>query len=161
MATRARFPGSLPDRYAVARSARATITVAAERGDAMRRFGLLLVVLMPGLLAACGGSGDEYQLVIEVRADVNAPADFGVQPGEPIPDAELEVSGPDEGDRSFSAVTDEEGEATLELPTRGLYSVFVTAETNDPLCLWLGSDEVTVERERTTVLLDDLWVACE
>ena len=111
--------------------------------------------------AACGGSDDEYRLVIEVRTGLSAPADFGLQPGEPIPDAELEVSGPNRDDRASSGVTNEDGGATFELPAPGLYTVFVNAGTNDPLCVWLGSAEVTVERGTTTVLLDDVAVACE
>ena len=43
----------------------------------------------------------------------------------------------------------------------GSYEIFVTAETPDPLCVWLGSTAVTVFASPTIVTLDDMLVACQ
>lgn len=119
---------------------------------------LLLVVALLAL-AAC--ADDQYQLEIEVRADAAAATGFGVEPGDPIPDAEIEVTGPDDSDDAFLGVSDKAGEATLELRGEGSYEVFVTAPTTDPLCVWLGGATVAVEEGTTTLVVDDLMVACQ
>jgi hypothetical protein len=119
---------------------------------------LLLVVALLAL-AAC--ADDEYELEIEVRADAAAATGFGVEPGDPVPDADIEVTGPDDSNDVFDRVSDEAGEATIDLPGEGSYEVFITAPTTDPLCVWLGGATVAVEEGTTTLLVDDLMVACQ
>ena len=125
------------------------------------RTGVLAALLIVAVAPACSDSEDAYRLVVEVRASMNAPADFGVQPGDLIPKASVEVEWLD-GDRvPISAEADDEGKATIELPGPGRYQVFISAETNDELCVWTGGDTLTVDSESTSARLDDVGVACQ
>jgi len=125
----------------------------------LRTSATLLLVSTLLALAACADS--KYQLKIEVRADAAAATGFGVEPGDPVPDAEIEVTGPDDSTDAFDRVSDEEGEAAIDLHREGSYEVLVTAPTTDPLCVWLGGATVAIEEGTTTLLVDDLMVACQ
>ena len=110
-------------------------------------------------------SDDEgvYELVIALRADENAPSGFGFEPDEALKgtgvNVELAGGGPVDP-FVLSGTTDDAGRLTL-MVDGGSYDIFVAADTNDPLCVWLGSTAVTVSASPTTVTLDDLWVACQ
>ena len=104
-----------------------------------------------------------YELVIELRADENAPSGFGFAPGKALEGARVNVEllgGGSVQPASLSGITDDVGRLTL-MVDGGSYDIFVAADTPDPLCVWLGSTAVTVSASPTTVTLDDLWVACQ
>ena len=110
-------------------------------------------------------SDDEnvYELVMELRADENAPSGFGFAPGEVLEGARVNVElsgGGSVQPAALSGITDDIGRLTL-MVDGGSYDIFVAADTPDPLCVWLGSTAVTVSASPTTVTLDDLWVACQ
>ncbi len=117
------------------------------------------------LVAACSGSNDEslFEVVVELHADASAPDGFGAKPGEPLvgTEVELELSGgPGPAAQTFARTTDDDGRVTVMVES-GLYEVFVRADSNDPLCGWIGSGAVTVSDGPATIILDQLWVACE
>ena len=120
----------------------------------------MIGILVAVLLAACGGSTDDYRLFVEVRASVHAPADAGIEPGGLIPNAELEVFGADESTRLVVALTDEDGAATIAILGPGRYSLWASAETSEPHCNWGQKLVVTFEEESTTVRFDDMSFAC-
>ncbi len=104
-----------------------------------------------------------YELVMELRADENAPSGFGFAPGEALEGARVNVElsgGGSVQPAALSGITDDAGRFTL-MVDGGSYDIFVAADTPDPLCVWLGSTAVTVSASPTTVTLDDLWVACQ
>jgi hypothetical protein len=103
----------------------------------------------------------QYEVSVEIRADTAAPADFGTEPGEPIADAEVELSNSlVKGNLPITGVTDSIGRVILMAPA-GSYNIFVSAPTSEPLCVWLGSGSVIVADSPASVTLDDLWVACQ
>ena len=104
-----------------------------------------------------------YELVMELRADENAPSGFGFTPGEPLQGARVNVELSGGGSiqpATLSGITDYAGRLAL-MVDGGSYDIFVAADTPDPLCVWLGSTVVTVSESPTTVKLYGLWVACQ
>ena len=133
----------------------------------MHRAVILAAVLSSSVLlfGACSGSDDEppFEVVIELSAGAAAPDGFGAKPGEPLvtTEVELELSGgPRPAAQTFARTTDDDGRVTVMVES-GLYEVFVRADSNDPLCGWIGSGAVTVSDGPATLILDQLWVACE
>lgn len=103
------------------------------------------------------------KLVIELRAGENAPSGFGFSPGDGLKasSVSVELSGTASVESTqLSGTTDDTGRLTL-MVDRGSYEFFVSADTSDPLCVWLGGSVVTVSASPTIVSLDDMQVACQ
>ena len=75
-----------------------------------------------------------YELVLELRADENAPSDFGFAPGEALEAARVNVElsgGGSVQPAALSGITDDVGRLTL-MVEGGSYDIFVAADTSDP-----------------------------
>ena len=134
----------------------------------MRGFLLGAALAAALTFTACSGSDDQSPLavVLELRADSSAPVGFGVRPGEPFvrTEVEVELSGSAHPvAESLTLTTDDDGQLTVMAAGTGLLEVFVRAAPSDldPLCGWLGSGKVTVSDSPATLILDELWVACQ
>ncbi len=123
----------------------------------------LAIILL--LSAACGGDDDKdaYELIIELRAGENAPSGFGFAPGDALKGSTVtvELPGVDQVEPAqLTGTTDDAGRLTLVVDS-GSYEIFVSADTADPLCVWIGGSAVTVSESPTMVTLDDMMVACQ
>ncbi len=126
---------------------------------------IAVVALIIGFAFGIGGSDDEasYELVVELRAGENAPTSFGFEPGEALAGVKVNLELSEGGNAppaEHSGTTGNDGRLTL-IVEGGSYYIFVAADTTDPLCVWLGSTEVTVSASPTIVTLHDLAVACQ
>lgn len=126
---------------------------------------VLTGTLEEGVLRLSDSRTAEAGIELIARVEVaSTAANFGLQPGDPIPGAPVEL-------RSSSMTlddaplleeqTDETGEAALAAAAPNGYMIFATAATEDPLCVWAaGPTEVVVSTPGEVVVVE-AFLVCE
>lgn len=107
----------------------------------------------------CVGPPREVSLLVQVHP-LFPYDDFGLMPGDPVPNAEVEISNLYAPELIASGNTDNNGEILLVVPGIGRYYIFAVADTLDPYCWGSGGLDVVVGTEPLDPTLN-VGVACE
>lgn len=102
---------------------------------------------MASVLAGCSVSDSTiHTLSVSVRADADAPDDYGVRLGAMIAGAEVCLVDKTEPDVAVQdGRTNDSGRATFMVQA-GNYRIHAARATSDPYCHWSGSTEVEINK---------------
>ena len=107
----------------------------------------------------CVGPPVEVSLLVQVDP-LFPDDDFGLMPGDPVPNAEVDITKMITFEPIASGNTDDNGEILLEVPGIGRYYIHAVADTLDPYCMWNGGVHVVVGMEPLDLTLN-VGVACQ
>lgn len=104
--------------------------------------------------------GPPVEASILVQVDPQYPNGFGgLVAGDPVPNAEFEITKTATGEIVASGTTGPDGRILVELPGTGRYYIHVSADTPDPYCWWTGGGEFVVGTEPIELTVD-VWAIC-